>query len=92
VSRLVGSEMCIRDRYKGVEEMMPFAKGVSAKSYTFDESGNCREVDFERMLGIVKAAGYTGHIGIEFEGEDMPEPDGIRATKKLLETAGKKLS
>jgi sugar phosphate isomerase/epimerase len=80
------------DKYKGVEEMMPFAKGVSAKSYTFDESGNCREVDFERMLGIVKAAGYTGHIGIEFEGEDMPEPDGIRATKKLLETAGKKLS
>jgi sugar phosphate isomerase/epimerase len=80
------------DRYKGVEEMMPFAKGVSAKSYTFDESGNCREVDFERMLGIVKAAGYTGHIGIEFEGEDMPEPDGIRATKKLLERAGKKLS
>ena len=80
------------DKYKGVEEMMPFAKGVSAKSYTFDESGNCREVDFERMLGIVKAAGYTGHIGIEFEGEEMSEPDGIRATKKLLETAGKKLS
>ncbi len=79
------------DRYKGVEEMMPYAKGVSAKSYTFDETGNCREVDFERMLRIVKAAGYTGHIGIEFEGEDMPEPDGIRATKKLLETVGKKI-
>jgi sugar phosphate isomerase/epimerase len=80
------------DRYKGVEEMMPYAKGVSAKSYTFDENGNCKEVDFERMLKIVKMAGYTGYIGIEFEGEDLPEPDGIRATKKLLETAGRKIS
>src|SRR5262249_26326130 len=28
------------DRYKGVMEMMPYAKGVSAKSYDFDDQGN----------------------------------------------------
>lgn len=75
------------DRYKGVEEMMPFAKGVSAKAYGFDANGNCIETDYARMLPIVKKAGYTGHIGIEYEGS-LPEEEGIRATKALLERVG----
>ncbi len=73
------------DRYKGVTEMMPFAKGVSAKSYDFDENGNCIETDYAKMLPIVKAASYKGHIGIEYEGNKLSEDDGIKATKKLLE-------
>jgi len=76
------------DRYTGVEEMMPYAKGVSAKSYDFDEAGNCIETDYERILKIVKANGYNGHIGIEYEGNKLSEPDGIRATKALLERIG----
>lgn len=76
------------DRYKGVTEMMPFAKGVSAKSYDFDENGNCLETDYAKMLPIVKAAGYTGHIGIEYEGGKLSEEEGVRATKKLLERLG----
>jgi hypothetical protein len=36
------------------------------------------------MLGIVLAAGYDGHVGIEYEGTELSEPDGIRATKALL--------
>jgi sugar phosphate isomerase/epimerase len=77
------------DRYKGVTEMMPFAKGVSAKSYDFDENGNCIETNYAKMLPIVKAAGYTGHIGIEYEGGKLSEEEGIRATKKLLERLGR---
>jgi sugar phosphate isomerase/epimerase len=76
------------DRYKGVAELMPFAKGVSAKAYDFDENGNCVESDYTKMLKIVKDAGYTGHIGIEYEGNKLSEPDGIRATKALLERVG----
>lgn len=76
------------DRYKGVEELMPFAKGVSAKSYDFDVEGNCTETDYARMLPIVKAAGYTGHIGIEYEGDALSEEDGIRATLALLKRVG----
>lgn len=79
------------DRYKGVEEMMPFAKGVSAKTMGFDAAGNCAETDYVKMLPIVKKAGYTGHIGIEYEGE-IPEDDGIRATKALLEKVGAQLA
>jgi sugar phosphate isomerase/epimerase len=80
------------DRYKGVAEMMPFAKGVSAKSHRFDASGNCLETDYYKMLSIVKASGYTGYIGIEYADGDISEDDGIRATKALLEKDGKSLS
>lgn len=73
------------DRYKGVEELMPFAKAVSAKSHDFDEQGNEIHTDYMRMMKIVLAAGYRGYVGIEYEGDKLGEPEGIRATKKLLE-------
>lgn len=76
------------DRYKGVQEMMPFAKGVSAKSHEFDAQGNCVETDYNRMLKIVKDAGFRGYIGIEYEGEKLSEAEGIRKTKALLERVG----
>lgn len=76
------------DRYKGVREMMPFAKGVSAKSYNFDAQGNCIETDYNRMLKVVKDAGFRGYIGIEYEGDKLSEPEGIKATKRLLEKVG----
>jgi len=73
------------DRYLGVGEMMPFAKGVSAKSYVFDRDGNEAEFDFDRLMRIVYDAGYRGWIGIEYEGSELSEPEGIMATKRLLE-------
>ncbi len=76
------------DRYQGVKEFMPYAKGVSAKSNNFDENGDETRTDYYKMLKIVKEAGYTGYIGIEYEGRNLTEFQGIRATKKLLEKAG----
>jgi L-ribulose-5-phosphate 3-epimerase len=73
------------DRYKGVTELMPFAKGVSAKSYDFDDQGNETTIDYRKMLKIVTDAGFHGYLGIEYEGPKLSEPDGIMATKKLLE-------
>jgi sugar phosphate isomerase/epimerase len=73
------------DRYQGVRELMPFAKAVSAKSYDFDEHGDCKETDYRRMLRIVVAAGYHGFVGIEYEGTHHTEPEGIGLTKRLLE-------
>ena len=80
------------DRYQGVHEMMPFAKAVSAKSHDFDEHGNEKHTDYQRMLKIVLDAGYHGYIGIEYEGSALSEPDGIRATKRLLERVRTELS
>ena len=80
------------DRYKGTEEMMPYAKGVSAKALQFDDQGNCVETDYTKMLKIVKDAGYRGYIGIEYEGDRLSEDEGIRATKKLLERVGSQMA
>lgn len=79
------------DRYKGTMELMPYAKGVSAKSHDFDADGNEIHTDYSKMLGIVKKAGYSGHIGIEYEGSKLSEDEGIKATKKLLEKIGKSI-
>ena len=73
------------DRYKGVAELMPFAKAVSAKSHDFDDAGNETHTDYRRMMTIVLNAGYRGTVGIEYEGKHLPEREGILATKRLLE-------
>jgi L-ribulose-5-phosphate 3-epimerase len=73
------------DRYEGVKELMPFAKGVSAKSYAFDDRGLETKVDYPRMMKIVLDAGYRAPVGIEYEGSAHPEIEGIRKTKALLE-------
>lgn len=73
------------DRYLGVEELMPYAKAVSAKSYDFTSEGLCVETDYVRMMKIVLAAGYHGYVGIEYEGDRLSEANGIRATKLLLD-------
>ena len=73
------------DRYRGVEELLPFAKGVSAKSHEFDADGNEVRTDYRRMLRLVIAAGYRGWVGVEYEGNGLSEAEGILATKKLLE-------
>lgn len=82
INRETGEEY---DRYQGVIELMPFAKAVSAKSYSFDEAGNEKKIDYLKMMTIVLKAGYHGYVGIEYEGSETGEYDGIKATKKLLE-------
>ena len=73
------------DRYKGVEELMPYAKAVSAKSHDFDSQGNEINTDYYKMMDIVLNAGYSGYVGIEYEGSKLDEIAGIQATKDLLE-------
>lgn len=82
----------VYDRYQGVAETLPFAQGVSAKSYTFNEQGEEIVIDYSRMLKLVKDSDFDGYIGIEYEGEPLSEPDGIRATKALLEKTWDKVN
>ena len=73
------------DMYKGVTELMPFAKSVSAKSYDFDENGNETKIDYQKMINIVKEHRYDGFIGVEYEGSRLGEKEGILATKNLIQ-------
>ena len=43
-------------------------------------------LDYARIIKIVTDAGYHGFVGIEYEGSRLSEPEGITATKKLLES------
>jgi len=72
------------DKYKGVAELMPYAKAVSAKSNDFDEQGNAIGIDYMKMMQMVKDAGYKGFIGVEYEGSVLGEEEGIKATKDLM--------
>lgn len=80
------------DKYKGVKELMVHAKAVSAKSHSFDAEGNETDIDYTRMLQIVKDAGYTGYIGVEYEGNELGEEAGIIATRDLMLKAAKQLN
>jgi len=80
------------DIYKGLTELMPFAKAVSAKSYDFDEDGNQPKIDYLKMMKIVKDAGYTGFVGVEYEGNNVSELKGIELTKELLLKVGNELT
>jgi sugar phosphate isomerase/epimerase len=73
------------DCYDAVRRMMPRAIAVSAKCYDFGPDGNETKIDYPRMMGIVLGAGYSGYVGIEYEGERLPEREGILACKALLE-------
>jgi sugar phosphate isomerase/epimerase len=73
------------DRYLGIEELMPYARGVSAKSYDFDKDGNETTIDYARMMKIIRKSGYRGYIDIEYEGNNYSEDEGIILTRKLLE-------
>lgn len=80
------------DKYQGVAELMPHAKAVSAKAYDFDENGDETKIDFSRILKLVKDAGYTGYVGVEYEGSNLSEEEGILATKDLLIKVGSALA
>ncbi|MCW3119825.1 MAG: twin-arginine translocation signal protein [Chitinophagaceae bacterium] len=85
------------DRYQGMEELMPFAKGVHAKTHMFNAEGHDTETDFFRMFRIIKESGFAGWVSIEYEGgllkmyskdvKYLDDDAGVLATKKLIEKA-----
>ncbi len=80
------------DIYDGLSKFLPYAKGVSAKSYNFDDDGYQKDIDYKKMLQIVKSSDFAGYIGIEYEGDVLSEEQGIIATKNLITEVWQELS
>jgi len=80
-----GEEDAWYDRYKGVGELMPYAKAVSAKSHEFDDAGEETGTDYRKMMRVVLDSGYRGWVGVEYEGAKHSPREGIKLTKALLE-------
>ncbi len=72
------------DRYKGVADIMPFAKGVSGKTLDFDADGNETKVDYVKMMKIISDSKYSGYIDVEYEGMKLSEDEGIKASIALI--------
>lgn len=70
------------DSYRGIEELMPFAKGVSVKDYGYDDNGKQVKIDFVKMLRIVLKSGFRGFCGIEYGGYA-----GLNSSREALEKA-----
>lgn len=79
------------DTYKATAELMPYAKGVSAKTFVFDEHGNEANYDYNRLFTIIKESGFKGYVGVEYEGDGLSPAEGVRLTKALLEKMKKEV-
>ncbi|GAA0877876.1 hypothetical protein GCM10009119_08440 [Algoriphagus jejuensis] len=79
-----GDKISSYDSYRGVDELMPYAKGVSLKTMVWDDHGKEHPLDYERMMKIVMAHGFHGYVGIE-HGEPGKEWDGIVDIRSNLE-------
>ncbi|MFY0625601.1 MAG: TIM barrel protein [Reichenbachiella sp.] len=78
--------------YQGTKELMPYAKGVSAKTFDFDENGNEVNYDYRKLFSIIKESGFNGYVGVEYEGKNISPEEGIRLTKSLLERTKKEIN
>jgi sugar phosphate isomerase/epimerase len=70
------------DSYRGMQKLLPFAKGVSVKDRVWDDKGKQSALDYDRMLKLVHASGFRGYCGIEFGGYAN-----LTASRKKLEAA-----
>jgi len=79
-------DSCVEDydMYEGVAKLMKNALGVSAKTHGFDANGNDVDIDYKKMMKIVKDSNYDGFIGVEAQVFNMNPIDAINASKKLL--------
>jgi len=83
------------DIYEGVSKLLPYAKAVSAKVNSFDENGEDLDIDYTKMLKVIKDSNYSGYIGVEQQAsfEDNIDPiQAINLTKELLFKSWSKLS
>ncbi|MBN7810277.1 TIM barrel protein [Algoriphagus sp. H41] len=79
------------DSYRGVDELMPKAKGVSLKPVVWDDHGKEHPLDYERMMKIVLAHDFHGYVGIE-HGAEGREWESIEEIRVNLDTIRRTLT
>jgi sugar phosphate isomerase/epimerase len=86
-----GGKIFSYDSYRGVDELMPYAKGVSLKPTVWDDRGNETQLDYTRMMKIVLSHGFNGYVGIE-HGTDGREWESIEEIRVNLNTIRRTLT
>ncbi|MEO0509932.1 MAG: TIM barrel protein [Verrucomicrobiota bacterium] len=78
-------KMIKTDFYQGTKDMMPHTICVSAKGHDFNEDGSQKDFDYPRLMKIIREAGFTGIVAIEYEGKNRSPVEGVKAMQKILE-------
>ncbi len=73
------------DAYAGMMELLPHAHAISIKSKAFLPDGEEKTIDYPRIIPKIKASGYSGYLGVEYEGTDLSPVDGAVMTRALVE-------
>jgi len=79
------------DTLQGLEDLAPYTRGVSAKTYGFKDNGQELTIDYPKCMKILTEAGFSGYACAEFEGEGISEMAGSIATIALLQKTRDKL-
>ena len=61
------------DPYEGIEQLAPYATIVQAKTYYGGGVWYTLDLDYKRIAGILKKAGFKGWVSLEMEGKEAPE-------------------
>jgi sugar phosphate isomerase/epimerase len=86
-----GGKIFSYDSYRGVDELMPSAKGVSLKPMVWNDQGEEKQLDYNRMMKIVLARGFDGYVGIE-HGKEGREWESIEEIRVNLDTIRRTLT
>lgn len=86
-----GDKIFSYDSYRGVDELMPYAKGVSLKPVVWNDQGEEKGLDYERMMKLVLSHGFNGYVGIE-HGENEREWQSIEEIRINLDTVRRTLT
>jgi L-ribulose-5-phosphate 3-epimerase len=71
----------LEDPYDSLEAIAPHTVFVQAKTYPGEGEWYTLDLDYRRIAGILKNAGYSGYVSLEMEGKEDP----LTAVPKSLE-------
>ena len=72
-----------RDAYRQLEQIAPYAANVQVKVDLKDENGKEVRADWERIIRMLKAAGYRGYLSLEYEAKAPATVEVPRLTREL---------
>ena len=78
----------LEDMYAQMERMAPHALLVQAKTYYGGGEWYTLDIDYTRVAGILRNAGYQGYISLEFEGKEDWRTGVPRSLKLFREAFG----
>jgi sugar phosphate isomerase/epimerase len=61
------------DPYAGIAQLAPVATIVQAKTYHGGGEWYTLDLDYPRIAGILRKAGFRGWVSLEMEGKEAPE-------------------